>query len=78
MTIPATYRDGAFHPDAPVDLPDGTHVEIPVEATAAYGSLHALIDGDADGPPDWSENVNAYLTGDKSRADASEGDGHRG
>lgn len=78
MTVPATYRNGAFHPDAPVDLPDGTPVEIRVDVPVAYGSFHALIDGDVDGPPDWSENVNAYLTGDLSRPDPPAGDGYRG
>jgi predicted DNA-binding antitoxin AbrB/MazE fold protein len=26
MTIQATYRDGAFHPDQPVDLPENSRV----------------------------------------------------
>ena len=70
MTIPATYRDGAFHPDAPVDLPDGTHVEIPVEAASSevepYAFLKALEAASLDGPADGSEHVNEYLTGQRT------------
>ena len=78
MTV--TYRNGAFHPAEPLDLPEGTQVEIQVEAadeplsdSAAepldpepYAFLRALSEANLDGPPDWSENINDYLTGRKT------------
>ncbi len=65
MTVPATYRDGAFHP---VDLPDGTHGEIAVEAPPSrrHEWLDALLNANLDGPTDGSENVNDYLTGERT------------
>ena len=67
MTVPATYRDGAFHPDAPVALPDGTRVEISVETPAAdpYAWMDILAEANLDGPADASENVNEYVSGRK-------------
>jgi len=34
-TIAAVYRDGAFHPDTPPDLPEGTAVRLAVIAKPA-------------------------------------------
>lgn len=102
MTVPATYRNGAFYPDAPVDLPDGTRAEIAVEAaddsnaepyaflkaleeanldsvgdgadasapeappSAPYAWMSVRLDQDLDLPPDFSENVNDYVSGRKT------------
>jgi predicted DNA-binding antitoxin AbrB/MazE fold protein len=30
MTVKAIYRDGSFVPEAPVDMPEGAHVEVTI------------------------------------------------
>ena len=35
QTVAATYRDGAFHPDRPCDLPEGAKVHLEI--------AHALV-----------------------------------
>ncbi len=39
MTIHATYKNGAFTPSGPVDLPDGAEVSVDVQI---IGSAHVL------------------------------------
>ncbi len=49
-TIAAVYRDGAFHPDTPPDLPDGTAVSLAVVAKpqspgqAAFEMMRAIAE----------------------------------
>ena len=37
----ATYRDGAFHPDEPCDLPEGTRVMVGESLNGVYPPLEA-------------------------------------
>ena len=72
MNVTATYRNGAFHPDREMDLPEGTRVEI---AFSSPGEPYSFFDTAmrlrVDGPPDWSENINEYLTGERDLDDPS-------
>lgn len=58
-------------PHEPVDLPDGTHLEIAIEAPDAsavepYALLKVLEEVGLDGPPDGSEHINECLTGQRT------------
>ena len=74
MNVTATYRDGAFHPDREMDLPEGTRVEIALPISGEpYSFFDTAESLRIDGPPDWSEHINEYLTGERD-LDGSVGD----
>jgi hypothetical protein len=39
IDIDATYRDGAIHPDVPLNLPDNTPVRVRVVSKHGYGQV---------------------------------------
>jgi predicted DNA-binding antitoxin AbrB/MazE fold protein len=42
MTIEATYRDGAFYPVHPINLPENTRVEVSVPAQLSREDIIAM------------------------------------
>jgi predicted DNA-binding antitoxin AbrB/MazE fold protein len=42
MTIEATYRDGAFYPVHPINLPENTRVEVSVPAQLSREEIIAM------------------------------------
>ena len=70
MTFYAIYDGEALRPDGPLDLKEGARVRVTldedVEEGAPYSSLILLREMKLDGPPDWSERINEYLTGEQT------------
>ena len=68
MTIHATYDGDVLRPDEPLDLEDGARVRLTVgepepDAGEPYSFFRVLESLQFEGPPDWSENLDDYLTG---------------
>ena len=80
-TVIAVYRDGAFHPEVPPDLPEGTSVRLTIEqerkeapSTLTGSELlehisksWAKFDPSTDRPDVTSENVDTILYGSGGR-----------
>lgn len=74
-TIRAQVVGQALKLDEPIDLPDGTRVEVAVstlnpeipatsgEAQGTLSFLDVLSNANAHGPADWSTNLDHYLYG---------------
>ncbi|MEM1043626.1 MAG: antitoxin family protein [Bacteroidota bacterium] len=70
MTIYATYDGAVLRPDEPLDLAEGERVRLTVEdpepaPAEPYSAFRIMESLDLDGPPDWSENINEYVTGER-------------
>ena len=69
ISIEAIFKDGAFTPAAPVDLPEGAQVRLTVEAIDGDGKTDPLAEvigiGDS-GRPDGADNHDKYLYGQRS------------
>jgi predicted DNA-binding antitoxin AbrB/MazE fold protein len=64
ITIEAIYANGAFQPQQPVNLPEGTHVELTVRAGLEAPDPFEAVIGTCDGPPDGAANHDKYLYGE--------------
>ncbi len=81
MTLYATYDGDVLRPDEPLDLAEGARVRLTVEnpepeleAPEAklgepYSAFRIIESLQLQGPPDWSENINEYLTGERKLDD---------
>lgn len=72
MTVTAHFDGKAFVPDEPVDLPEGTRVEISFAAKPTRQPLAGFIKlaeecPIKDSPPDWSEQHDHYIHGTPKR-----------
>ena len=69
-SIQATFDGQVFRPDIPIRLEPNTKVRITIESDSAIESgqvsfLQTAKELQLDGPPDWSENLDDDLYGDK-------------
>lgn len=67
-TIEALYDGNVFYPDQPVKLQPNTRVTLSVEVAPAapkkpLSFLRTAQSLQLDGPPDWSEHIDDYLSG---------------
>jgi hypothetical protein len=72
-TIEVIFDGQVLRPTAPPNLPLNTPLRVTVETPALqktqdtsadpYAYLKVLVDANADGPEDWSANVDKYLYG---------------
>jgi hypothetical protein len=73
--VKAVYENGVFKPKEPVDLEENTEVEVLLPARperdpndpTGWKAIDRLIGIVKDGPPDLSENHDAYLYGKAGR-----------
>ena len=70
-TIDATFDGEVFRPATPVALSPNTPVRLtietlPVKDGQPYAFFQLARELKLKGPPDWSENLDDYLYGDKS------------
>jgi predicted DNA-binding antitoxin AbrB/MazE fold protein len=64
MTIQATFQDGAFKPEQPVALPEGTKVELQVNPVDPnFDPLEAVIGIGDSGRTDGAANHDKYIYG---------------
>jgi predicted DNA-binding antitoxin AbrB/MazE fold protein len=64
MTIQATFENGAFKPEQPVALPEGTKVELQVNPIdPAFDPLEAVIGIGDSGRTDGAANHDKYIYG---------------
>ena len=65
MNIEAIYSKGAFQPKEPVNLAEGTEVELTVRTEPEAADPFEAVIGTCDGPVDGSANHDKYLYGDR-------------
>jgi predicted DNA-binding antitoxin AbrB/MazE fold protein len=65
ITIEAIYANGTFQPKEPVDLAEGTRVELTVRTDKEAEDPFEAAIGTCDGPPDGAANHDKYLYGDR-------------
>jgi predicted DNA-binding antitoxin AbrB/MazE fold protein len=65
ITIEAVYVNGAFQPKQPVQLAEGTQVELTVHTDKGLEDPFEAVIGTCDGPADGAANHDQYLYGDR-------------
>ena len=60
ITIEAVYANGAFQPTRPVELAEGTPVQLTVHTTGEVEDAFEAVIGTCDGPPDGAANHNDH------------------
>jgi predicted DNA-binding antitoxin AbrB/MazE fold protein len=70
QTVEAIYDGKVLRPKKPLGLEPNTSVRITVEAIAKRKKAAHFLDTieslNLQGPPDWAENIEEYLDGEKS------------
>ena len=75
LEFEGVYDGSVIRPDEPLDFkpdtrlrfvvqPLGANEPIKIEKGEPYSFLDVLASANLDGPADWSENINKYLTGE--------------
>jgi predicted DNA-binding antitoxin AbrB/MazE fold protein len=64
ITIDAVYANGTFQPKQPVELADGTQVQLTVQTAGGTDDPFEAVIGTCDGPPDGAANHDQYLYGE--------------
>ena len=65
LTIDAIYTNGTFQPKQPLELADGTRVQLTVNPAVPMDDPFEAVIGSCDGPPDGAANHDRYLYGDR-------------
>jgi predicted DNA-binding antitoxin AbrB/MazE fold protein len=65
ITIEAVYANGAFQPKQPVELAEGTPVQLTVQTAPEVEDPFEAVIGTCDGPPDGAANHDRYLYGEE-------------
>lgn len=70
-TIEALFDGVTLRPDEPLELPPNTRVRLTIESPAPLGKPESFLRTARalrlSGPPDWSTNVEAYLSDQKAQ-----------
>ena len=61
ITIGAIYTNGVFQPKQPVQLAEGTQVELIIHTDMEAEDPFEAVIGTCDGPPDGAANHDKYL-----------------
>jgi predicted DNA-binding antitoxin AbrB/MazE fold protein len=64
ITINAVYANGQFQPQQPVELAEGTQVQLTIHTADATDDPFEAAIGTCDGPPDGAANHDRYLYGE--------------
>jgi predicted DNA-binding antitoxin AbrB/MazE fold protein len=64
INIEAVYTNGAFRPKQPVNLAEGTPVELTVHTGSEVDDPFEAVIGTCEGPPDGAANHHKYLYGE--------------
>jgi predicted DNA-binding antitoxin AbrB/MazE fold protein len=65
ITIDAVYANGTFQPKQPLELADGTPVQLTVHTAENADDPFEAVIGTCDGPLDGAANHDRYLYGDR-------------
>jgi predicted DNA-binding antitoxin AbrB/MazE fold protein len=65
INIEAIYTKGAFQPRQPVNLAEGTQVELTIHTEPELEDPFEAAIGTCDGPSDGAANHDKYLYGDR-------------
>jgi len=65
ITVQAVFANGSFQPAQPVDLAEGTKVELTIHAADEADDPFEAVIGTCEGPTDLAANHDKYLYGDR-------------